>query len=403
MVTSVIIRELDKHKSSNSRRKRKRAQDALRFLENANISGNYEISQNVRLHFERPEPNPDTLDKNNLSASVPDDILIAKAIEFAALNQSHTVAVVSGDFGVRLKARGVSLCVPILDDYRLDPETDPLVKENQKLRNELLRLQNRQPNLTLGFFGANDTIERHFRTVIRFHENLISEDQLNQKSEDKRKELKYPRRHPSSSTGIYAVDYDVLGVTQEQVDLYREEVKEFLASTYRNYLYQNSLHRVFHISAVNIPLTLENTGSLPANGIEIALTISGVRAVLSGEPAQFDYPTSPVYPTARFGAQIVSNLGHSIRRDFRHNTVAVQGTASDLWTITTGELSTKVAHCYLDQLIHNKRTELDELFLIVDKPAKFPGSVKISFEIIAEDVIEKITGQLTVVIDEFAP
>ncbi len=160
VVTSVVVRELDKHKTNPSKRKQKRAKAALTFLENADVSGNHELCQNVSLHFERPEPNQDTLDANNLSTSVPDDILIAKAIECAALNQSHTVAVVSGDFGVRLKARGVNLCVPILDEFRLDPETDPLVKENQELRNELQNLRNARPKLEFGFRNEDGSIAK---------------------------------------------------------------------------------------------------------------------------------------------------------------------------------------------------------------------------------------------------
>ena len=105
VVTSVVMRELDKHKSSSNRRKSKRAKDALRFLENADVKDISEISKNVSLCFVRHEPKRATLEANNLSTSVPDDLLIARAIEFASASESHTVAVVSGDFGVRLKAR----------------------------------------------------------------------------------------------------------------------------------------------------------------------------------------------------------------------------------------------------------------------------------------------------------
>ena len=148
---SVVIRELDKHKSNPRRRKRNRAKAALTFLENADVQGISEIRENVSLHFARAEPKQAMLEANNLSTSVPDDLLIACAIEYATDNKAHTVAVVSGDYGVRLKARGYNLCVPILDDFRLDSEPDPLVIENQELRVENTRLQNSQPSYNLGF------------------------------------------------------------------------------------------------------------------------------------------------------------------------------------------------------------------------------------------------------------
>ncbi len=405
MVTSAVVRELDKHKAGNNNRLRKRARKRIAFLEGLDTSTDNEIQSGVTLQFDLAEPKPGTITDNNLSSDFPDDVLIAKAIEFKAQHPAANVAMISDDATVRLKARGYDLIVPTLsEDCRLPHEIDPLEKEIRELRNELLKRQNRQPNLRFGFIGENGKIEGHFRTAICFEENLISEDELSQAIEKKRKELKYPRRHTNSSTGIYAVDYDIIGATQEQVDVYRDEVREFLAGSYRSYLYQNSLYRVFHISAIKVPLVLENSGSFPARGIEIALTISGVREILSGKPTQFDYPASPVYPTARQSSQILSNLGYSIGPDFRSNWVVVQGTESDMWFIEESDISSaRVAQCYFDQLTHNKRTGLDDLFLIVDQPEKFPASVSISFEIIAENVIDKITEQLTVIIDELPP
>ena len=58
------------------------------------------------------------------------------------------LSLISDDATVRLKARGFSLIVPILsDEYRLEHVSDPLVKENQELRIELLKLRNTQPKL----------------------------------------------------------------------------------------------------------------------------------------------------------------------------------------------------------------------------------------------------------------
>ena len=405
VVTSVVVRELDKHKAGNNNRLRKRARNAISFLKRLDRTKDSEIRPDVLLRFDLSEPTRNTLDENNLFSDVNDDLLIAKAIEFSDSHETDQVTILTNDASVQFKAEGYGLGVPELsEDYRLPHEINPLEKENRELRNELLKLRNRQPSLRLGFFGADEKIEGHFRTAIRFEENLKSEDELSQAIEKKRKELKYPRRHPNSSTGIYAVDYDILGATQEQVDVYRDEVREFLAGSYRRYLYQNSLHRVFLISAIKLPLILENSGSVPARGIEIALKTTDAREVLSGEPAQFDYPTSPVYPTARLGSQIISNLGYSIRPDFRSNLVIVAGTESDLWSFADSDTSSaRVAQCYFDQLTHNKRTGLNELFLIVDQPAKFPACISVSYEVIAENVIDKISGQLTVIIDEFSP
>ena len=69
VITSVVMRELDKQKSSNRRRKSKRAQAALSFLENADVQAISEVSKNVSLRFVRHEPKQATLEANNLSTS----------------------------------------------------------------------------------------------------------------------------------------------------------------------------------------------------------------------------------------------------------------------------------------------------------------------------------------------
>ena len=407
VVTSVVVSELDKHKTGNNNRLRKRARKAISFLKGLDRQSDNEIHPHVTLRFDMSEPKRHTLDAHNLSTDVKDDRLIAKAIEFRTAHATEEVAIVTEDAVVQFKAEGYGLEAPVLsEDYRLPHEIDPLVKKNRELESELLKLRNRQPKLRFGFSGADEKIEGHIRTTIRFEENVISEDELRQAIEKKRKELKYPRRHRNSSTGIYAVDYDILGVTQEQIDKYRAQVKEYLSGLYRNYLYQKSLYRVFQLSPVNVPLTLENSGSLPAEGIEISLRIRDIRAILAGKPAQFDHPTPPIYPSSNLMASGPSSFMIGGRTDFRSNRVNVAGTESELWNIEYyGESDAYLARCYLSKLNHNKTMDLDELYLIVDEPdnASAKTSITIEFEIIAENVIEKLADQLVVIINDLTP
>ncbi len=405
IITSVVVRELDEHKRGNSNRLRKRAQKALVFIENLNRESYTEISPNVTLRRDLAEPKRDTFDDNNLSPYVADDVLIAKAIEFENQNKTANVAVLSEDRAVRLKADGYNLAVPKLSrDYRLEHEPDPLVKENRELRNENFRLQNTQPKLRLGFLEADGKVVKHLHSSVHFEENLISESQLNQKIKDKQNELKYPRKRTGSKTGIFALDYDTLGVSKEQVDVYREQVREYLAGSYRSYVYQNSLFRVFRISAVKVPLYLENSGSFPAQGIEILLKIKDARVVLPGSPAQFDYPQAPMYPSpVPIMSSSLSSYMIGGRTEFNSNRVNVLGIESDLWNVEDNDVSDGyLVRCYLSKLNHNKTIDLDELYLIVDEPenASAKTSITIEFEIIAENVIDKLAKQLVVIINE---
>ena len=398
VVTSVVVGELDKHKSGNSNRLRKRARRSITFLKGLDRQSDNLICENVTLRFDLSEPKRDTLDAQNLSANVNDDLLIAKAVEFSNRHKTDHVAIVTDDTVVQFKAEGFGLTVPVLsEEYRLPHEVDPLVKENRELRNELLRRQNRQPKLSLGFPGSDGKIQRDLQTEIRFKENLISGDELTQAIEKKRKELEYPRKHQSLTARVYAVDYDILGATQREVDADHEEVREFLAGAYRSYLYQNSLHKVFLTSAIRIPLILENRGSAPARGIEVTLRTFYARKVLSGKPDLFECPAPPRQSTQRWAHE---RFLYS-PPDYRSNSISEPGTDSYLWAIEESvDSSAYIANCYIDQLTHHKANELDELFVIIDRPAKFPARIEISYEIIAENVIDKISGHLTVIVNE---
>lgn len=403
VVTSVVIREMDKHKSGSSNRLRKRARRSLTHLENLDVKTDNEIRDGVSLRFDLSEPKQATLESNNLSAYVPDDILLAKVIEFRAEHRSTDVAIVSDDRTVRLKARGYDLDVPALsDDYRLPHEIDPLEQENRELRNELLRLRNRQPKLSIGFRGADQQTRECIRRAVRFEDDLISEASLNETIEQKRNELQLPREIAEVCAELQAVPDDSPMSLSTRVRKYQEHVSEYLEGSFRAYVYQKSLHRVFLVSSIRVPLTLENSGTIPARGIELTLRIEDIRELLSGKPDLFEYPVPPRQPTWRPTHNDYLLNGAS---DYcQSNLISAPGTDSDLWVIEESEASSaKVAKCYFEQFTHHKLKRLDELFLIADKPAKFPATVEISFEIIAENVIEKITGQLTVVINEFAP
>lgn len=382
VVTSVVMRELDKHKSSNSRRKSKRAQDALRFLENADVSGDHNICQNVNLHFERSEPNLDTLDANNLSASVPDDILIAKAIEFAALNQSCTVAVVSGDYGVRLKARGVNLCVPILDEFRLDPETDPLVKENQKLRNELQRIQNARPELEFGFRNDDGSTTGVLKLERGTFETLTNEHEIQTAIRVERK------RQKKSLSPLMALS--------NQVNEYHSDLRRWLNNDYRNYVIRISRYRACGSQNIVIPLLLKNTGSAPAEGTTVNIRVSGCREL---------YDEMPEKPTMTAPPNLADYIGLNPNAK---RFVYVAGGGGEYWNQTQFnetplELDTGYEHklCFsIDKILHHDSYELGDHIAVIDKPARYPIVITLEYLIITENHPDKLEGVLKVIVEQ---
>ena len=54
----------------------------------------------------------------------------------------------------------------------------------------------------------------------------------------------------------------------------------------------------------------------------------------------------------------------------------------------------------LQKLMHHRSIELEDHYLIIDKPDKFPHCFTIEFEVIAENLIDKVTGELQIIINE---
>ncbi len=397
VVTSVVMRELDKHKSSNSRRKSKRAQDALRFLENADVSGNHEICQNVSLRFERPEPNQHTLDANNLSTSVPDDILIAKAIEFAALNQSHTVAVVSGDFGVRLKARGVNLCVPILDEFRLDPETDPLVKENQELRNELQRLQKSRPNLKIGFESDSGKLVTFLSADVSVSADYITEAEIKSCVDSKRSEILYESNIDQSLFGPHSSVFR--SMTKTDTFEYGDYVDSWLTHRFAHFVRAQSFRDVFHNRSVTIALTLHNAGLGTAEGLNITLNIPGPWRLELNLPDEPPFPGEPASQSQWRLSQDSPHLDNMY--DLSDLEFEMTNSANVIVTrnMLVNEPDLKAVKYAVSRLRSDESIGLDPFYLFPNSPENVSKLIEIEYELLKSNPGPKQQDTLSVIVN----
>ncbi len=275
VVTSVVVQELDKHKSGNNNRLRKKARQWTAFLEGLDVATDNEIRQNVTLCFDLSEPKQSTFQEHNLSADVADDRLLAKAIEFATRISTDKVAVVSDDSAVRLKARGHNLSVPTLsDNNRLEYEADPVMQELNQLRIENARLQNTQPKLRLGFRDANGKLVAMLLASNDFSRGLISEPKLADLIEAKREKLRYLREDPPIAndrlSGFPVSALTAKVVTSSQIAEYNRKLDEY-SGHLRKHLIDESLANVFPHRSIELNLVLKNEGMVPAQNVEIRL------------------------------------------------------------------------------------------------------------------------------------
>ena len=403
VVTSIVVQELDKHKSGGNNRLKKRAKKWTAFLETLDITIDNEIRQNVTLRLDLAEPKDGTFDKHNLSTSVADDRLLAKALEFEMPNEGDIVAVVSYDSAVRLKARGYNLVVPTLsEDYRLEYEPDPVMQELKELRIENQRLQNTQPTLKIGFLSDDATISHIKHVSLRFMEDLISNEEIEAKLKQKFKELKYrPQTFTDKTSPLYGTPLPDPFVTAADIEEYNAALRSWLNLDYRNYLIEDSLYWTFENQSIDIALALENSGSVPAENIEIVLQISDCRKVFNEPPLCPSQPISskPDSPQSVAHSRILeSSFSKAFRAARQSFESGVQPSVKHRFTIDN--VGMKQVSLSLQKLMHHRTINLEEYFLIVDRPNRFPHCVTIEYEVIAENMIDRVTGELKIIINE---
>lgn len=148
VIPRITVQELDKHKNTHQSEKiRKRASQRLKDISNWNDeSDQSEICHNVTVSLLMNRPKPDSF-REGLDKSWADDELIAAILEYTQSNEYERVVLVSHDTGPKLTARQFGIeTMEVPDKWRIPPEDDPLMKENKRLKKELLDIQNSRPD-----------------------------------------------------------------------------------------------------------------------------------------------------------------------------------------------------------------------------------------------------------------
>lgn len=407
VVTSVVVQELDKHKSGNNSRLKKKSRKWTAFLENLDVGNDNEIRENVHLRLDLSEPKDGTFDEYNLSASVADDRLLAKALEFATRNKADKVAVVSDDSAVRLKARGHTLIVPTLsEDNRLEHEPDPVTKELNELRIENQRLQNTQPKLQIGFRDSNGKLVNCLHTSNDFSRSLISEAELDDLIEGKCENLQSMREdRPIANDRLSLFTGSALTakiVTSSQIEEYNRKLEEYPGHL-RKHLLDKSIANVFPHRSVELNLVLTNDGSIPAQNVEIRLDVEGSTKVLLQVPeAPLYEPSPPAKPEPRslfdfdqYNRTVLPFLGHGI-----HGNNTDLGPPWEEWARETDSSGAAWFGYGIAKLSHHRSCEIEVIYLMFYKDNDFPKIVTIEYEVTADNMANMLAGHLTVVVSK---
>ena len=395
--TSVIIRELDKFKTSNSNRLRKRARGRSSFLRSLGVNACNEIRSHTNVRFELAEPNRQILEDNNLLATVADDVLIAKAIEFAQQNSADEVAIVSDDDAVYFKASSLGIrALSLSEDCRLDPETDPLVKENQELKNELLKLKNDRPNLELGFESNNRKLVTFLHAGVSVCAKQISQDEIASRVEHKRSEILQVSDIEESVYGRTAVLLREMTRTDDFG--YGDYVDSWLARKYAPFLRAKSIHDVFHKRTIPIDLTIQNSGIGTAEGLNITLQISGDWRL---ELESRDEPVYPEEPAPRSQWRFTEESAYSdsvfdvSKLDFQMTNPANPIITR---TVEVDEPKLKIVRYSISRVRPDETLKLYPLYLFPTNSECLPKTFTVEYEILKDNPGPKQTGQLSVIV-----
>ena len=154
VIAMVTIRELNRHKDHSHKGKlRRRAANSLNDLTRyASLPIPAYVKPKVSLLFQSEDPLIE-FSEHHLSWEVPDDQLIASAIEYAQEQnlQPDAACVVTADLGLQLKMRKnrhLTAC-PMPESLRLPDEPDQEEKEAKALEEEIRKLRRQLPDVSL--------------------------------------------------------------------------------------------------------------------------------------------------------------------------------------------------------------------------------------------------------------
>ncbi|MCL4553489.1 MAG: PIN domain-containing protein [Candidatus Marsarchaeota archaeon] len=367
LIPPVVVRELEQQKVRNeSKRVRQRAGDYVKWL-NSRIAHSLKVDlrAGVSLVILDSEPVLD-LALHRLNMEIADDLLIAHAIEWIEGNPSESVAIVTADTGVRMKALGRKLKVILWEDntYKLAEEEDPDKKEIVKLKRLVQGYENRIPKL-----------EVNFRDGKQDHKYML----FGITEEGSKAELDAVWKAHSPGRKTYADFFDYHGYDWACREHYQ---------AYESYLRQLSQ---FQQHVIPMELMLANSGTSVADDNDIQLTFPSAFDLRD----EYELPHKPTPPDPKDYARSVDDCfdeGHGLftirlesdQRSLREDAVKP---AVD---ISKGLVSYKVG-----KLKHHQSVELGTVYVVFESP-EYARSFSVGYKLFSASIPHPVVGTLNI-------
>jgi rRNA-processing protein FCF1 len=399
VVPRITLQELDKHKNTHQSQKvRDRASERLKTIKSSLFNPSRSLRAGVSIELLNRLP-IETAKQHGLSIEWPDDQLIASVLELRERHTHDDVILISHDTGLQLTAMEFGITVmEIPETLRIPPEEDPLVSENKRLRNEILRMHNARPQLIVRLSEMQDT-EDH----IVFHLAKPQNVEIENRSEVlARLRQSYPPRHPpalkpSPDTEIARLTALLASQRFEQIpeseyERYNKDLERFFAK-YEQYL--DTL--AAYLEPITLNLNVRNVGGEPAEDVDIYIHFPDGFALyleddLPKEPGEPLPPTEPQTETQKLFSRTLSTL--NIPSSFPTLSAVTKNTFSLKRTTGSYELQQ-----HFERIKHGYLMRIRPIFLVFTSFEK-AQSFGFEYEITAGNMPDQVSGKLHVVIEK---
>jgi len=230
-MTSTNIKELEKFKYDQNKKRSERARKVIKLIESLEEIEvtTFKVRENVTLHIIINEPTSRIFDEFNLDQKIEDDRIIASVLQLAD-SKEEKISIITNDLNLRLKAKLFGISVfNLTEEFELEQELDSNEKKIRQLTDELMRYKNSLPDLKILF---------HDKTEIQeFILEKPAVDQIAHIDEQmKLIKIKYqPKEFPQKDSFAY-LPLSIGGMfTEKDYQNYNEELKK-IYTTYEAYL-----------------------------------------------------------------------------------------------------------------------------------------------------------------------
>lgn len=319
----IVVSELEQHKyDRDSQRRQKRARSITKKINEIILTA--ETSEevpvkgrnNVTALMQTDSPDPSLYP--GLQKGIGDDELVASILKFGSDRQDidrDDIVLISDDGGVLNKARSRGIQIYFVDEtFRLPDEPTIDQEKINRLERRINELENKQPKLSLSFFGVNfssDSLEFNLKVPPEpgehYLQNLIEEERKSifwaspmprdtqsntpQKSEESETIFDTIKNLEATISASALAASMMAGIPQSEIDRYQEDSEKYLQK-YQKYLRELFVFEKFSSLAKRISFQVLNDGNIPATGLIIRVTFPEELNVFDWD----EFPDKPERP-----------------------------------------------------------------------------------------------------------